>query len=287
MADASGFSQKFKPGINPPQAQGEGALWFAFCRDRLLVVEGNASLTIPQLQDLSQLNVVSLRSQYLGVYEGSPCYSAELAQDAKAPSGMSFQGLRQLFEALPEELFVLAGRAKQIMEWDRDHQFCGRCAETMVAQAEDRSKKCPACGLTSFPRLAPAIIVAVTRGDEILLAHAARFAAGWYSVLAGFVEPGETLEEAVMREVFEEVGVRVKNIRYFGSQPWPFPHSLMVGFTAQYAGGQIVLDLQEIKDARWFKVGQLPNIPSRISIARRLIDHFVEGRRHSAIEPKD
>lgn len=282
MVEASGFSQKFKPGIRPPRSQGEAALWFAFCRDRLLVAEGDASLTIPRLQGLSQVNVSPLRSQYLGVYEGSSCYSAELAQDAKAPPGMSFQGLRQLFEALPEELFVLAGRAKQIMEWDRDHQFCGRCAGTMVAQAEDRSKKCPACGLTSFPRLAPAIIVAVTRGDEILLAHAARFASGWYSVLAGFVEPGETLEQAVEREVFEEVGVRVKDIRYFGSQPWPFPHSLMVGFTAQYAGGQLVLDPQEIKDARWFKADQLPNIPSKISIARRLIDHFVERVKEGA-----
>lgn len=276
MADAHGFPQKFKAGIRPPQAQGEGALWFAFCKDRLLVVEGGATVTVPQLQGLPQVKLVPLRWQYLGDYEGSPCFSAELAQDAKAPQGMSFQNLRQLFEALPQELFALAGRAKQIMEWDRDHQFCGRCGDSMVAQTEDRSKKCPACGLISFPRLAPAIIVAVTRGDEILLAHAARFAAGWYSVLAGFVEPGETLEEAVAREVYEEVGIRVKDIGYFGSQPWPFPHSLMVGFTAQYAGGEIRLDPREIKDARWFKADQLPNIPSRISIARRLIDHFVE-----------
>lgn len=279
MADAGGSPGKFVPGVCPPQDEGAAALWFAFCRDRLLVVEGSGAVSIPRQRNLASLKLNPLRWQYLGAYEGTSCYSAELAQDAKAPPGMSFLGLRQLFDALPEELFALAGRAKQIMEWDRDHRFCGRCGAPMAAQTEDRSKKCPECGLTSFPRLAPAVIVAVTREDEILLAHAARFAAGWYSVLAGFVEPGETLEEAVAREVFEEVGVWVKDIRYFGSQPWPFPHSLMVGFTAQYAGGQIALDPREIKDARWFKLDQLPNIPGRISIARRLIDHVAERAR--------
>ena len=280
-------NRKFKPGLHSPSGQSGPGLWFAFCKDRLLVIENGASLGIPCVGSLSEVGLAPRRQQYLGLYDAQPCYSAELPEEAKAPGSMTFQGLRQLFEALSQELFVLAGRAKQIMEWDRDHQFCGRCSGPMAAQTEDRSKKCPACGLISFPRLAPAIIVAVTREDEILLAHSARFAAGWYSVLAGFVEPGETLEEAVAREVLEEVGILVKNIRYFGSQPWPFPHSLMVGFTAQYAEGQIVLDLQEIKDARWFKADQLPKIPSRISIARRLIDHFVELRKDSAAELKD
>jgi NAD+ diphosphatase len=139
-------------------------------------------------------------------------------------------------------------------------------------------KLCPKCGLLSFPRLSPAIIVAVVHGSKILLARANHFADGFYSVLAGFVEPGETLEECVRREVQEEVGLQVKNIRYFGSQPWPFPHSLMIGFTAEFAGGHITIDGAEIADAAWFSPADLPRIPGEISIARRLIDWFLEDR---------
>jgi len=146
----------------------------------------------------------------------------------------------------------------------------------MKNRVAERAKECPQCGLLHFPRLAPAIIVLIERGDQLLLARSRRFATGMYSVLAGFVEPGESLEEAVVREIKEEVSLSVKDIRYFGSQPWPFPHSLMIGFTATYAGGEISMEDEEIEDAGWFTVDRLPPLPGKISIARKLIDSFIE-----------
>jgi NAD+ diphosphatase len=145
----------------------------------------------------------------------------------------------------------------------------------MARHAEERCMVCHDCGLTNYPRISPAIIVLVRRQGQALLAHSARFPSAFYSTLAGFVEPGETLEETLEREVREESGISVTNIRYFGSQPWPFPHSLMVGFTADFAGGEIVVDGKEIMDARWFSADQLPEIPPKLSIARQLIDAWV------------
>jgi NAD+ diphosphatase len=165
------------------------------------------------------------------------------------------------------------------MEWDRTHQFCGRCGAPMERVPNERAKKCTVCGLTNYPRLSPAIIIAVTRMIEgekrILLARNHRFPAGRYSVLAGFVEPGESLEECAAREVMEEVGIEIGNIRYFGSQPWPFPNSLMLGFTADYQVGDFHLEDAEIAEAGWFSANNLPNLPQKPSIARQLIDAFV------------
>jgi NAD+ diphosphatase len=195
---------------------------------------------------------------------------------------MAFEGLRQVYGRLDEDLFWVAARAVQIVEWDRTHQVCGRCGVPLRTRTAERAKECPQCSLLHFPRLAPAIIVLVERGDELLLARSRHFMPGMYSVLAGFVEPGESLEEAVVREVKEEAGIEIKDIKYFGSQPWPFPHSLMIGFTATYAGGEISLDDKEIEDAGWFNVENLPRIPGKISIARKLIDGFLakQGRLH-------
>jgi NAD+ diphosphatase len=151
----------------------------------------------------------------------------------------------------------------------------------------ERAKECPQCGLLYFPRLAPAIIVLVQRGDQLLLARSRHFMEGMYSVLAGFVEPGESLEEAVAREVREEVGIEVKDVHYFASQPWPFPHSLMIGFTATYAGGEISLNDDEIENASWFKVDNLPRIPGKISIARKLIDWFIEKQLKGRDKPSE
>jgi NAD+ diphosphatase len=147
--------------------------------------------------------------------------------------------------------------------------------------AGERGLQCPACGLTAYPRLTPAVIVRVSRGDELLLAQGVRFPGAFYSVLAGFVEPGESLEDTIHREILEEVGVEVTDLRYFGSQPWPFPHSLMIGFTAEYAGGQLRPAPDELRDAGWFRWDALPLLPGRLSIARRLIDAFVEERQTS------
>ena len=180
-------------------------------------------------------------------------------------------------------MFWLGGRAVQIVDWDRTHQFCGRCGQE-TEYANDRGKKCPNCGLSNYPKLSPAIIVSITRdnGNELLLARGSRHPAGFYSVLAGFVEPGETLEMCVRREIKEEVGLDVKNIRYFGSQPWPFPNSLMLAFTCEYAGGEIVMQEDEIADAGWYTPENMPKVPPPLSISRALIDNFVANWREGA-----
>ncbi len=165
------------------------------------------------------------------------------------------------------------------MEWDLSHRFCGRCGAATVLKEGEQARECPACRSLSYPRISPAVIVAVVRGDRILLARAARSPPGLYSVLAGYVEPGETLEECVRREVREETGIEVANLRYFASQPWPFPHSLMIAFTAEHASGEIAVDGVEILDAGWYRADGLPGIPGPMTVARRLIDWFCEASR--------
>jgi NAD+ diphosphatase len=177
-----------------------------------------------------------------------------------------------LFFRLPDPLLALAARAFQVVEWDRTHRYCGRCATPTRDKAGERAKECPACGYVAYPRVSPAMMALVTRGREILLARAHRFPPGMFSALAGFVEPGETIEDCLAREVREEVGVEVRDLRYFGSQSWAFPHSLMIAFTAEYAGGDVRCEDAEIAEARWFAADALPVLPPSVSIARRLID---------------
>lgn len=274
MSDAAADA-RFYPAVLPPTGPAEPALWFLFRGARLLV--GGAD--VPRIASPADLGLSVVRWQYLGRLESADgpthCFSGEVADETPAPQGMAFENLRALYLRLPETLFWLAGRAVQIVDWDRTHQFCGRCGSPTQNQIHDRSKACPVCGLTNYPRLAPAVIVRVERRDEggrrILLARAQRFPTAMFSVLAGFVEPGETLEECVQREILEEVGLRVKNIRYFGSQPWPFPHSLMIAFVAEYEAGEIVVEPGELAEADWFAADTLPAIPPPPSIANRLI----------------
>lgn len=269
------MSRRFIAAVKPPvDGAGSGLiLWFVFSGDKLLCRADGAG---PLPVDLVELGLVPIRQQYLGTLDGRPCFSAELPPDLTPPAGYTFRRLRQAVDCLDETLFSLAGRASQIVDWDRSHQFCGRCGARMETSLTERAKHCPECGLHNYPRLSPSMIVRVTRGPEILLARAHRFAPGMYSVLAGFVEPGETVEETIEREVGEEVGVTLKNITYFGSQPWPFPNSLMLAFTAEYAGGELRPDPAEIEDAAWFTADNLPLLPPPISIARRLIESWLK-----------
>jgi NAD+ diphosphatase len=195
--------------------------------------------------------------------------------DVVLPEPLAVVGLRETFASLGEAGFMAAGVATQLVEWVTTSRFCGRCATPTERVADERCMRCPACGLVAYPRIAPAVIVLVRRGAEALLARGARFPLPFFSTLAGFVEVGETLEDTVSREIREEVGIEVSDARYFGSQPWPFPHSLMVGFTATWAGGEVCPDEREILEARWFQADALPPIPPRLSIARRLIDAWV------------
>ncbi|MBN2122672.1 MAG: NAD(+) diphosphatase [Deltaproteobacteria bacterium] len=269
----------FIPGLIPAAGENGPSWWFLFRGNELLIQREKGLSGIPCVPDPETLGVSPTRMQYLGKRDGVDCFSGECPPDAEPLDGMEFLGLRQLFGVLGEEDFQIAGRAIQIVKWDQRNQYCGRCGSPTFPASEERARICPECGLRHFPRLSPAVIVAVLREDRILLARADRFPKGLYSVLAGFVEPGETLEQCLHREVREETGIEISGIRYFGSQPWPFPDSLMIGFTAQYAGGEIRIDEKEIVEAGWFSADRLPLIPDRISIARRLIDWFVENHR--------
>ena len=266
----------------PPETAEQPALWFAFQDNRLLLSRQGEAAEVPFLTDLAGLGLKPVRRQYLGTAGGQPCFSAELSAEAVPLPGWSCVELRRLFAALSDPLFALAGRAFQIMDWDRTHQFCGRCGHPTETGAGERSKVCPHCGHFSFPRLAPAIIVAVVRDRRILLARARRFPTEMYSVIAGFVEPGESLEDCAHREIREETGIGIRNLRYFASQSWPFPHSLMVAFTAEHADGEINIDGREIVDAGWYGPSSLPRVPDRASIARRLIDWFVAAYGNAA-----
>jgi NAD+ diphosphatase len=217
---------------------------------------------------------------FLGLLNGDAVWGVDVPRGEDPADGAAMD-LFSYFGRASETEWMVAGRAVQIVEWARTHRFCGRCATPTDFVAGERSMKCPACGLLAYPRLAPAMITLVTRGEgdeqEALLARGVQFRAPMYSCLAGFVEPGESLEGAVIREVREEVGLIVKDVRYWGSQPWPFPHSLMVGFHATYDSGEIDCDPTEIVDANWYRRDALPPIPPGISIARKLIDVWLAG----------
>jgi NAD+ diphosphatase len=263
---------EYQPLVTPPTERNEAALWFAFHRGEILAVQSEDEWQLPCCLDLSELGLSAVRSLYLGIYRGKHCYASELEHAIALPDGHQLQGLRALLGNADETLAALAGRAFQIMEWDRNHQYCSRCGTPTEARRNERSRVCPKCKYTTYPPISPAIMILITRGREILLARKPEWVPKRFSALAGFVEPGETLEDTVRRETREEVGVEIKNLRYFGSQPWPFPHSLMIAFTAEYAGGDVRADGVEIAEARFFDVEDLPKLPPSISISRRMID---------------
>jgi len=290
--------QDFEAAVAAPTEGGQ-AHWFVFNGDRLLVELGPPSprpsddprvaaraswARIPAASALLKNNNIlwfePARTLYLGRLAGTDCWAAEAPPEAAAPpAGMGWEGLRALFSVLEDAHFALAGRAIQLLDWDRNHRYCGRCGAPTEAKSEERARVCPACKLPAYPRIAPAVMALVRREGEILLGRSPHFPPGMYSALAGFVEPGETLEQCVAREVEEEVGVRVSQIRYFASQPWPFPNSLMIAFVCDWMAGEIRPQIGEIEAANWFNVLQLPKLPSRISIARRLIDAAVQEMR--------
>lgn len=220
----------------------------------------------------------------LGSFGPRLAWAVGVANDTEAPASTRFVPLRELRAEMDEARWALAGRAVQLVEWARTSRFCGRCGTPTVSSPGERGLRCPSCGLTAYPRLAPAVITLVERDGEVLLANGRNFGAPMYSCLAGFVEPGETLEETVHREVGEEVGVKLGQVRYFGSQPWPFPHSLMLGFLAEWESGDIVIDPVEIADAGWFSADAMPLIPPRMSIARLLIDDWLRRQGHDISE---
>lgn len=273
---------KFISEVEPPEGlDRDQAYYFVFLgADEILSITEHGIPRPVTADEFRWLDVQVDFRHYLGRWENRACYV--LAASGAVPEGYAVSGLRGWLGRVDPDFFYLAGRAKQIAEWNRDHRHCGRCGGLNEDHGEDRAKHCPDCDLTTYPRLSPSIIVLVRDGDKMLLARNARWPTGMYSTLAGFVEPGESIEQTVHREVEEEVGLRVKNLRYLGSQSWPFPNSLMLGFHADYDGGEIVCQDGEIADARWFHFRELPNVPGGTAISRWLIDAFIEEKSAAA-----
>ena len=219
----------------------------------------------------------------VGRHDGVAHIAVALAEDRGPPAlpdGWRAGGLRNWFGVLPDPHLAIAMRAVQLLEWERTHRFCGACGTPTQLVPGERAYRCGACGLSVYPRICPAMMVLITRGRQLLLARGVTFPPGRYSALAGFLEAGESIEDAIHREVREEVAVEVDNLSYFASQSWPFPNSLMIAFTAEWKSGDIRADPAEIADAQWFDIDALPEMPGKnISISRALIDATVQRLR--------
>ena len=243
---------------------------FIFCGDELLV--GQDDLALPSAEAVRNMGLEPTQFFPVGLLGAQYCQTTSMPTRTGG-TGLAFRKLRSLFGAMDDATLSVAGRAFQIANWARTHRFCGACGTPTVHVDGERCVKCPACGSIAYPRISPAMMVLIRRGDDILLARNSTSPTGFFSALAGFLEAGESVEEAIHREVAEEVGLKVRDIRYFGSQPWPFPHSLMIAYTAEFESGDIVVDANEIAEARWYGPDDaLPPIPGPgISIAGELI----------------
>lgn len=265
----------FESLVAPPENSSRDDAWFFIkLRGGFLCVSEQG---VPRPVTGDELRWMDLNvsfEHYLGQHRGRPIYVMQAS--GSPPEGYAVAGLRDWLGRVEQSVFYLAGRAHQIIDWHNEHQYCGRCGTGMVDHAKDRAKQCPSCDLINYPKLAPSIIVLITRGEQMLLARNANWPSNMFSTLAGFVEPGESIEQTVHREILEEVGLRVGSLKYFGSQSWPFPNSLMLGFHAEYESGEISCQDDEIAEARWFDVDDLPNIPPRSAISRWLIDEFID-----------
>lgn len=265
---------RFLRAYPPAVANADSTRWLIFTGADVLLHEA----TLPDGADPLLADLPLESPLYLGTIDGMAFMAARLANGATLPHGWRALGVRALYGQVDDDVYMLAGYASQILEWQRTSRFCPVCATPTEPISGDWGKRCPSCGYTRYPQVSPAVLALVHNGDEILLAQKD----GWgdrYSILAGFVEPGESLEDCVQRETFEEVGVDVDTVQYRGSQPWPFPHQVMVGFTARYAGGDIVIDTHELVAARWFHVDDLPGLPPPLSLSRQLIDAWVREQR--------
>ncbi|WP_432380645.1 NAD(+) diphosphatase [Duganella sp. P38] len=258
----------FIPSIRP-QAEAD-PLTFVFHRGQLLL--RNDGLALPQAAALAVLRIPPQHIHPLGHWDGRYYQAAWLEAPALPGPEFGYHGLRSLFGALDDGLLGLAGRAAQLVEWARTHRYCGVCATALQLLEGERCYQCPNCGHSAYPRISPAMMVLVRKGEQVLLAMHTNSPYKRYTALAGFLEAGESIEEAIHREVYEEVGLKVHNLQYFASQSWPFPHSLMIAFTADYLAGEIRVQPEEIADARWFGPDDdWPEPPVPVSVAARLI----------------
>ena len=257
-------------------------LWFVFQNEAMLL---DVSLDFPRVPmglEISALGLDFETKHLVGLYNDTPSFAVQITSlvNIELPPGFIFLPVRQaLLSFNDDRFFYIVSRAREVLLWNTRTQFCGCCGEQTRHCDDHPAKVCPSCNSLFFPQISPAMLVIIWRGDEILLGRSAHFLPGVYSALAGFVDPGESLEACVEREVQEEVGLCIKNIRYFSSQSWPFPSNLMLGFFAEYDSGDIRVDQDELEDAQWFNIHNLPALPNTISLSRRLIDAHIAGRK--------
>jgi NAD+ diphosphatase len=267
---------KFEPSKKPLYDDYNNDYFYLFNKDLLMVKLEGEKYIIPRREDLGKFNSEINHIQCLGAFKGINCYCGEIK--SIVDDNYRLIDLRTYSKGVNHDEFLVSSKALLLLEHERANQKCGLCGNQMKMKdgGNDRAMICTNCGNMVWPKTAPAIIVAVTKGDKLLLGHNRMFPEGMYSIIAGFVEMGETFEQCVRREVFEETGIKVKNIKYFGSQPWPFPNSYMIGFTAEYLEGEIKVDNDEIIDAKWFSKEEVPGLYRKsISISTELIEWFL------------
>ena len=246
-------------------------------RNQEFITSKNSDFLIFEEDDLKWTEMEMVNKQFIGYLNDKPCYILEIAEDSKLDNDLILTPLRNLLGRIPDSLFTICSRSLQLSEWRRNNQFCGVCGKKMKMHETERAMLCECNNVLVYPRISPCIIVLVTNGEELLLAHNKNFPGTFYSTLAGFIEAGESAESAIHREIFEEVKVKVQNIKYFGSQSWPFPSQLMLGYHAEYLEGEITPDGEEIDLADWFHYKDLPNVPTgNISISGQLIESYLE-----------
>ena len=270
--------QRYINGFQSPEVKDKSAFNFVFSDKKILLAKDGEGLRIPGNDEITSISASFSDVVYLGELDGHGCYGMQSEGLTELPENMEAVDVRSVAGITGDlVLFTVAGTALHILNWSRLKRYCGRCGHKTEDKSDERAKICPSCGNTVYTRISPATITLVFKGDEILLAHNKRFANDMYSLIAGFVEPGETLEQCVHREIGEEVGIKVKNVRYFCSQPWPFPDSLMLAFTAEYDSGDVTPDKVEIADAKWFNRETMPQVPNAVSVAGRMLSLYHEG----------
>lgn len=257
----------------PPDAAAHGEpLWLLVRGGELLCMGEGDAARLPAGETLPDGFTPAAPALHIGRWDGRPLRLAPVSRSQPLPPGWAAESLAAAEPALPIELLSLGALGGQILYWERTSRHCSGCGGELERIAGEWGKRCRECRNETYPHIHPCVIVAVRRPGEILLARKPGWPEGRYGLVAGFVDFGEALEEAVLREVLEETGIRVRDVRYVGSQSWPFPSQLMAGFTAEYESGEVRVDPKELEDARWFSLAALPNLPPRRSIARFLID---------------
>lgn len=258
--------------------------WLIFYKENVLIsISDNTPLLSPSLTQ--EIHSKLIHNHSIGFYNNSIIHCAELPAEHSLPANLQFATLRKGIQLIGSDWYQAAIKASAIVNWDKNHQFCSRCGHKTIHKPGMFERTCQHCSQSYYPRISPSVIVLIERGNELLMARSPHFMPGVYGLIAGFVEPGETAEEAVHREVLEEVGIKINNLQYVASQPWPFPDSLILGYTANYVSGEIVMDKNEIEAAGWYTIDNLPGRPtSAFSMSSKLIDHFIEKQKANVIK---